>query len=102
MQVVSDHFGRDREEALEVVDALTERCQGLQILQIADVMADKRLSSFTKAECVFKLTTASQDWYGQFMCQKNRLRSIAARTAEELLTASDDSHDGIITAHMNI
>jgi hypothetical protein len=42
MQVVGDEFRLDREQPLEVGDALLERAKGLVVLKVADVVADPR------------------------------------------------------------
>ena len=66
VQVVGDGLWIDIEEALVMFNALAERGQGLQILQVSDMMADKGLSPLAYAKGVFEMTTAGQEWQWQF------------------------------------
>src|ERR1700736_968911 len=61
MQIMSDSLRVDIEETLIVFNALTQRGQGLQILQITNVMTDKRLASLAQAKGVLQMTTAGKE-----------------------------------------
>ena len=60
VQVVHDDFGRDREQALEVLDALLKGPQRRVLLEVADVMPDPRALTAGQAERVLLLGPAGQ------------------------------------------
>ena len=61
VQVVGDDLGLDREQALEVLDPLAERAQRLEVLQVADVVADPGALALGEAERVLQLGAAAED-----------------------------------------
>ena len=67
MQVVGNGLWIDIEEALVMFDALAERGQGLQVLQVSDMMADKGLPPLGYAKGVFEMTAAGQELERQFI-----------------------------------
>ena len=60
VEVVRHQLGLDREQALEMLDSLGERAQGLVVLQVADVVADPGAGALRKAEGVLQLRTAAE------------------------------------------
>ena len=61
MQVVGDDLGLDVEEALEVLDPLAIGGQRLEVLQVADVVADPGPLSLREAEGALQLGAAAED-----------------------------------------
>src|SRR5690242_17913257 len=74
MQVVGDCFWINIEEALEVLDAVTEGGQRLQVLQVANMMADKSLSSLAQTEGILEVSAAGQQWHRYIEREGNRFR----------------------------
>ncbi len=60
MQVVRDDRGRDREQPLEVGDAVLERPQRLEVAEVADVRADPRTLAAREAERALELGSARE------------------------------------------
>jgi len=58
VQVVDDRLRRDIKETLEVLNRLAERDERLQVLQVADMMADKGLPSLAQAGGVLQMGSA--------------------------------------------
>ena len=60
VEVVDHHLGRDREEALEVGDALLERAQRLPVVEVADVVPHPGTAATRQAEGALELGAAGQ------------------------------------------
>ena len=83
VQVVRDHLGGDVEQPPEVLDALGERPQGLEVLQVADVLRDERTVLLGQAERVLQLGAAGQYRPSQQGAERERLRHVAAGPADQ-------------------
>ena len=82
MQVVRHHRGLDREQPLEVVDALRERAQRLVVLEVADVMAHPRAPALRHGEGVLQLARRTRAGAAARDRQRDRRRHVAARAAQ--------------------
>src|SRR5205807_1941837 len=60
VRVVGDRFGLKTKEAFEVLYALFERAQRLQVFQIADVVTQEGVRPARQAESVFQLRAAGE------------------------------------------
>src|ERR1700694_1223095 len=78
MQIVGDRLGVNIKQALKVLYPLTKRSQRLQVLQVANMVADNSLSPLAQATGVIDMPAAGQEGLGEIKRQGNRLRSIAA------------------------
>ena len=61
MQVVSHYLGAYRQQPGEMVDALAEGGQGLEVLEVADVMGDEGVVTAAEAEGVLQLGATRQN-----------------------------------------
>src|SRR4029077_12544776 len=83
MKVVDDNRGRDREEALEVVDALAVGLEGLEVLEVPDVVANPGAFPLGQAEGVLQLSPASEDRSPQNKRERDAGRRGAARAPDQ-------------------
>ena len=83
MEVVRDDLGGDVEQPAEVRDALGEGAQGLEILQVADVLREKGVAPAHQAEGVLQLAAARQDGPRRRPRQEQRLRRVAAGAPDQ-------------------
>src|ERR1700736_3924877 len=72
VQIIGNRLRVDIEETLKMLDSLAEGGQRLQVLQVANVMADKSLPSLAQAKGVLKMTAAGQQWHGEIERQGDR------------------------------
>src|SRR6266702_7760281 len=102
MQIISNRFGIDIKEVLEVFDPLPERYQRFQVLQVANVMTEKGLLPFSQAEGVLEVRAARQHRYGKLQRERDWLRRIPSRAPQELRIACRGPHDRIIAPHVDV
>src|SRR5438046_9136487 len=86
MQIVSDRLGVNIKQALKVLNALTKGGQRLQVLQVANMVADKSLSPLAQAKGVLEMHATGQEGHGEIKRQGNRLRGMVALMTEILFT----------------
>src|SRR5437763_14009098 len=60
MQIVGGRLGVNIKQALTVLYPLATRSQRLQVLKVANMVADKSLSSFAEAKRVLEMPAAGQ------------------------------------------
>src|SRR5260370_894802 len=83
VQVVRHHLRVDVEQPAEVLDALGERAQRLGVLQVPDVVRDEGVVTPGQAERVLELGAAGQHAALEAGFGGDRLRDVAAGTADE-------------------
>ena len=102
MQVVGHEFRLDREQPLEVGDALLERPQGLVVLKVADVVANPRPRALGHAERVLELGATGKhgtrraptgEGYGR--------RDVSARAPEHHRACQTSAHDRVVGARLD-
>jgi hypothetical protein len=54
VQIMRDQSGLDLEDALEMIDSLLKETVAREILQISDVLAQKRMLPFRKADRILE------------------------------------------------
>src|SRR5690349_21440633 len=72
----------------------------VEIIQIADVLADKRLTTNHQRDRIFKVATQSQDWFVRGKLT-DRCWCISARTADHKRLPRADRDHGVIYAAAN-
>ena len=80
VEIVSDDLGLDAEEAREVFNALLESGEGLNIFQIANVLAEESVAVAGEADCVFQFATHGEK-RRRVVRKMNGRWGVAARTA---------------------
>src|SRR5260370_18306945 len=78
MQIVGDRLGVNIKQALKVLNSLAKGGQRFQVLQVANMVADKSLSPLAQAKGVLEMPAAGQEGHGEIKRQGNRLRGVAA------------------------
>jgi hypothetical protein len=78
VQVVGHDLRLDREQALEVLDPLSERPQRLEVLEVADVVADPGALALRHAERVLQLGAAGEDLALGAIGERHARRDVAA------------------------
>ena len=83
MKVVRHQLRPDREQPLEVRDALDERAQRLVVAEVADVVGDPRPPAPGQAEGALQLGAAGQQRPGRAARKRDARGDVAARAAQE-------------------
>src|SRR2546425_820616 len=65
MQVIGNRLGINIEDALEMFNSFAVRGQCFQVLQVANVMADKGLSSLAQTEGILEMSATGHQWHGK-------------------------------------
>ena len=100
MQVAGQRAGPDVKEPLKMADLLFIVFQGLEILQVADVLAQEGVSALAEAEAGLLLGPAGEDL--RFLLRHGqRLGHIAARAAGKILLSVQHPAQRIVTARLN-
>ena len=84
MQIVGDGARRDAEDVLQAGQRFLEKLHGLEVFQIADVLAEDGVAALGEAEGVLQLAAEGQDLV-QFDSQVDGLRNKAAGAAQYAL-----------------
>ena len=101
MQVVRDDRGLDREQPLEVRDAVRERAQRLAVLEVADVVADPRARAPGDAEGALELGAAGEQRRRRSR-QRDARRDVAARAPQQSARRPPtDAHDRVVGARLD-
>ena len=100
MQVADQRLRPNIKHPLKVSDLSFIVLQGLQILQVPDVLAEEGMLSFPEAEAGLLLRTAGQQ---MLLLRRDchRLRHIAARSPGKILMPVKYPAERIITARLN-
>src|SRR5262249_34534759 len=101
MQIVSDDTGLQIKEPLEMIYAMLERYERLQIFQVAYVVADESVIVMREAKSVFEFRAARQNIPLKFERCLDGRRGVTARPAQDNRAVSKYSRDRIIRTHMN-
>jgi hypothetical protein len=96
VQVVRDHLRLGVEQPPEMGDPLGEGPQGLEVLQVADVVRDERPVLHRQAERVLQLRAAGQHRPGQAGGEAERLGRVAARAAQQRFPAPQRPHHRVV------
>ena len=91
MQVISNGFGLDAEQPLEMLHALLERFQRFIIFHVTDVMTQERIIFIRNAKCIFQFR-ASRQQRRNFPRQFDGKRRISARAADGIDFLFKDAH----------
>ena len=97
VEVVRDGGGRDVEEARHALQGFLEEAEGLEVFEVAEMLAGDGEAGAGEAKGVFLLRAAGQD-FGFAAAEKNRLRGVAASAAQEHALAGDDADHGVVDA----
>ena len=92
---------RDFQNALQMLDRFLEEAVALCVLQIADVLREKRVTAFGQADGVLQFAADSQNRWHIF-AQKDRYRHKSARAPQLPRAPAGDANDGIVTAQQDI
>src|SRR5262245_36443313 len=65
------------------------------------MVAHEGVPLFAQAKSVLEVSATSEHWLNKGHSHGDGLRRIPARTADDSLPTSNDTHDGIIAAHVN-
>ena len=101
MQVVGDARRPEREQSLVQGDVRLERAVRLEMIQVAQVMAEDRPAVAAQREGRLELPADRQDRHGQSSGSGDRLRGVPARAADRRFDAADHPRHRIIAAHMD-
>jgi hypothetical protein len=100
MQIVRDGGGGDVEEARHALQGLFEEAEGLEVFEVAEVLAGNGETSSGEAEGVLLLSAAGED-FGFAAAEEDGHRCIAASAADGHDLAGDDADDGVVDASMD-
>ena len=78
VEVVDDHFGHDREQRLVKVDFTSERLERPVVVEVAHVMADKRVVVTSECERVLQMSAHCEHGTAARASKIDRTRRIAA------------------------
>ncbi len=101
MQIVRHRHRRDAEETLQMVQRLAKELHGLQVFEIADVLAEDGVPIFGQAERVLQFAAAGQN-FGQRHRELDGLGRVAARPAHRIFAAFEDLDDRIVHARLDL
>ena len=100
MQIAGQRAGADVKEPLKMADLLFIVFQGLEILQVADVLAQEGVFALAEAEACFLLGPAGENLH--FLLRYGHwLGHIAARTPGKILLSVQHPAQRIVTARLN-
>src|SRR5437763_15442929 len=69
MQIVGDRLGVDIKQGLKVPNPRAKGSQRRQVLQVADMVADKSLSPLAQAKGVLEMPATGQEGHGEIRSQ---------------------------------
>src|SRR5450755_3180764 len=101
VKVVGDNFRPDFENALQVLNRFVEETITLDILQIADVLAQEGVLSFGETDRVLEFAADGQH-RRLLVFQKDRHRNESARTPQLARDTARHAHYGIIAAQQDV
>ncbi len=101
MKIVDDRPGFDREEPLEMGDALLEGGQGLEIFEISDMVAHEGIALSGETEGIFQLGSTGQHALHR-EGELDRKRNIASRPSEERGPPFHHPGDRIVASDVNL
>ena len=101
MQIVRNRLRFYAKQFLQILQRLLKEDQRLEVLQVADMLAENRVASLRQAEGVFQFGSAGEDLLHRH-AEIDRLRYIAARPPQHTLASLKGAYDGVIHAHVNV
>src|SRR3990170_3892628 len=96
MQIVGDRLRLDAEKLLEMRRRVLEGPQGLEVLHIPDMLADKGVLTPGDAERIFQLTADGQN-RERFARQLEREGCVAAGAAQRIGLSVECPYDRVVT-----
>ena len=102
MQVVGHRGGRHAKELLEVRECLFEEAQRLVILQVADVLAEDRVTALGKAEGVLQFAADGQQFGNGTPPGRASCGGVAARSPQQPLAAFEYPHHRVVRPHIDV
>ncbi len=100
VEIAGQDLRLDVEQALVMLDPCLEGPEGFVVFHVADVVADKGILLAGQAEGIFQLCAGSQhrgDGHGQ----PDRVRSVAARPADECRSAGCHPRHRVVDPHVD-